>query len=241
MRLSVWAVGIAAIVASGSAFAADLDLPTHKAPPPPPSAFTWTGFYVGGYAGYGWARSTATDIGDPFGTPWYILGHEFSTAPTSFTGGGEVGYNYQWGQFVVGAEADVGYFNHHGSALYDNTPGHSDTSIIASGDMNSTLRGRLGFAVDRALVFATGGVAATNATARVVSFSSFISPNADLQWGWTIGGGLEYAVTNNWSIKGEYLHDDFGQSDVTLANTTSRFRIHSTDDAIRFGVNFRFN
>jgi opacity protein-like surface antigen len=50
MRLSVWAVGIAAIVASGSAFAADLDLPTHRAPPPP-SAFGWTGFYAGGYAG----------------------------------------------------------------------------------------------------------------------------------------------------------------------------------------------
>lgn len=218
---------VAAMLASGSAFAQS-------------AAFNWTGFYLGAYGGFGSSQLTATDIGDPAATPWYILGHQFTSAPTSFVGGGEIGYNYQFGQLVVGAEANAGYFNHNGSTLYDNTLGHSDTSIVSSGGLNSTLRGRLGVTAGRALVYATGGLAATDATAKVVSFGSFISPNSNLSLGWTIGGGMEYAVTDNWSVKVEYLHDDFGQSNVTLAGTTSSFNIRSTDDTVRLGINYLF-
>lgn len=228
--------GVAAMLASGSAFAGTFDSRDLA-----PTAFNWTGFYLGAYGGYGASQMTATDIGDQAGTPWIILGTQFTASPTSFVGGGQVGYNHQFGQFVVGAEADVGYFNHSGSAPYDSS--HPKTMIIGSGAINSTLRGRLGFTADRALFYATGGLAATSASVKLVA-AGISSPDDNLSLGWTIGVGMEYAVTDNWSVKLEYLHDDFGQSIVGF-NTggifaPDNFSIRSTDDTVRLGVNYLF-
>ena len=207
---------------------------------PAPPVYNWTGFYIGGYAGYGWGRTTARDVGNNNGLPWYILGTEFSAKPNSFIGGAQTGYNFQFNQFVLGMEADVGYFRLNGSALYDNTPAHSDTSVVSSGTYAATVRGRFGYAFDRTLVYVTGGGFFTNESVQVVSFSTFISPNTSMRSGWTLGGGLEYALSQNWSVKGEYLHYDLGNTTVTLAGTTSRFDIRSAGDLARVGFNYRF-
>ncbi len=187
----------AAVVAmSGAALAADL--PTTKGPPvyaPPPPIFTWTGIYIGGQVGYEFGRAYPATTG--FNFPAY--------SPDGVVGGGHVGYNYQFGQFVAGVEGDV-----NGSSYRGNN------GIGASKDpIDGSVRGRLGYAWDRALIYATGGVA----------FGDFNHSNVfgDSNWagqvGWTAGGGVEYAIDNNWSVRAEYRYTDFGRYYFTGSST----------------------
>jgi len=183
------------------------DLPS-RAPPPvftPIPVFTWTGFYVGVNAGWGWRNNdTAPVILTGPGIPAALEGG-FLTVPNGddgvFTGGGQIGYNYQIGSFVIGAEADIQWVNNDNNnqtAFFVAGPrfnpalGHNFTPGVFesdSPDWFGTLRARAGFAIDRALIYATGGLAYT-----------------DNNTGWVLGGGVEYALPVNW----------FGSSAVTL-------------------------
>jgi outer membrane immunogenic protein len=214
--------------AVGAASAADL--PTMKGPPAymppaPPPIFTWTGVYVGGQVGYQWGTS---DISDPYDYT--------SLSPSGVTGGAHIGYNYQFGQFVAGLEGDVNGASYHGS----NT-GYSGIGYSTREDIDGSIRGRVGMAWDRALIYATGGVAFANFQNTYNGFGSYDSTNTG-RVGWTVGGGIEYAIDNNWSIRAEYRYTDYGHFSQYSPNVigTSVDR-HETNNKVQVGFSYKFD
>ncbi|HZH09780.1 MAG TPA: outer membrane beta-barrel protein [Microvirga sp.] len=199
-----------------SAAASAADLPSRRAPAPVVAAvpvFTWTGFYVGVNAGFGFSAGDDDLVFDG-GT---ITGDSDDDA--SFIGGGQVGFNYQMGSFVVGVEGDLQWAD-FGSTTYD--LGADGLYTVDSDDWFGTARVRAGVAFDRALIYATGGFAFT-----------------DNRSGWVVGGGLEYAFTNNLSAKIEGLYVNLEEDDFTVNGTT--YSTGETDfGVIRAGLNFRF-
>jgi outer membrane immunogenic protein len=187
--------------------AAAADLPSRYAPPPVIAAvpvFTWTGFYVGVNAGYGWNTQDNNNFVDPVTGIVSNGGND-----GGFVGGGQVGYNYQIGQFVIGLETDIQYADLGGGR---NTFGQA-AFLGDSNDGNwfGTVRARAGFAIDRALIYATGGFAYGDIGA---GSSVFVAPNGQIfagsssstNTGWVVGGGLEYAFTDNLTAKIEGLY-----------------------------------
>jgi outer membrane immunogenic protein len=191
------------LFAAGGAMAADVV----EAPPPAPVAeipiFTWTGPYLGIQGGYAWGDASLTDP-------------DILTNGEDFNGGmlgGFIGYNWQAGSnFVLGAEADI-------NALWnDQTYDFGGVDLDVGSDYLASIRGRLGYAVDRALIFATGGVAFTNLSADATIAGPLgvpvdISASEDFT-GWTIGAGIDYAFTDNWFGRLEYRYYDFGDKDL---------------------------
>jgi outer membrane immunogenic protein len=259
----------AAAVASlgGSAFAADMPMKARPIAPPP--AFSWTGFYIGGIVGD--ARQKVTNTYSAPGLPdGYFAADQavidaFSSnnfSSSRVTGGAEVGYNIQFGGLVVGAEFDIdylGFSNTLTTAFTAPLAGPVVSTTQSSTNWMFTARGRLGWAVfERLLVYGTGGIAAVHSTltetnvyspvfvASGTDFSSISAPYV----GWVAGGGLEYAITDHWSIKGEYLHVGlpsktagsgtaspfFGDPNLVSYNHTVTNEI----DIGRFGINYRF-
>jgi outer membrane immunogenic protein len=250
----------AAILTAGSAFAADL--PARVAPAPYIAApiFTWTGFYVGLNAGAGFNGSNNNGfVTNGFGGTTFVTTGGGSNNDAGFTGGAQAGYNMQFGSFVVGVEGDINYLDrgNNGSVSAVGTDGYTYT--FNRGDSNNwfgTVRARLGFAFDRALIYGTGGFAfggknggvngsyvLTNSNGTPVAL---VGNNSDgSSTGWALGGGVEYAFTNAWSAKLEYLHVSLGNHNNNLAfvsNGTTNFNFHDNNkfDVVRVGVNYRF-
>lgn len=231
-------VAVAALAASVSgASAADLTRPVYKAPPMMPPAFSWTGFYIGANGGYGWSNHQIYDftVDNPTGPD--IKGG---------FGGGQIGYNYQMGTFVVGLEADFQGADISGSVL-DTNFGDTMRSKV---DYFGTVRGRLGFAFNTALIYATGGFAYghvnTEVSGPVLTGSSYDLDR--MSTGYTIGGGVEYAFTPAWSVKGEYQYIDLGKNDPISAAGVSFSNLapgitnvnNTAFSTVRIGINYRF-
>jgi outer membrane immunogenic protein len=223
---------VAAIGFAPVASAADLPTkgPYYKAPVAAP-AFSWTGFYIGGDVGYGWGTSdgTLTNSGGTSPVP-------YSADPNGIIGGGFLGYNYQINQFVVGVEADWQAADLTGSA--------SSAAYTMSTRVNDygSLRGRLGYAMDRWLVFATGGWAWGKAstsygfTGAAPFFTNTFTGN-----GWTAGGGVEYAITNNWLARIEYRYTDLGShSYIDVPSNSGETGNRVTVNDVRLGVAYKF-
>ena len=206
---------IAGIAFAGSALAADL--PRRAAPPPvfqPVPVFTWTGFYAGFNAGYGFGtgddNNAPTVIGvnglsglvAPGGTAAIAFNNRRSDE--GFVGGGQIGYNYQFtpgSGVVIGIEADAQYVDfgrdrNRFSVAPGSSPFLAGTQIfnpngLSGLDFFGTVRGRLGYAFDRTLVYGTGGFAYGSGGGR--EFGTGVSSD-DFQTGWVAGGGIEYAL-----------------------------------------------
>ena len=209
---SVAALGL---VAAGAASAADL--PSRKgpvaAPVYMPPAFSWTGFYVGANAGYGWGNVNANgwaNVGDLDG----------------FVGGGQIGYNYQMGQFVLGLEADL-----QGADL---SSGNNLGLLNVKTDYFGTVRARVGVAFDRFMPYITGGWAYGNVKSSIpaIGFSSDRSHTG----GFAVGGGLEYAVTNNLIAGVEYLYVDLGEKNIAGAGT----KVGTDFSVVRARLSYKF-
>lgn len=207
----------ALLTLTASAVAADL--PSRAAPAPmmaPVPVFTWTGFYAGVNAGYGWNTNDTNTYFDPaFG---YDSG---KNTDGGFVGGAQIGYNYQMGMFVLGVEADIQYADRGRDNGYY---GYSYYGENSSGDWFGTARARAGFAFDRALVYATGGFA-----------------YGDSNGGWTVGGGFEYAFTNNLSAKLEGLYVNL-EGRNRYDGYLGYYGVNSNDEfgVVRAGLNYRF-
>jgi len=192
-----------------------------------------------------------------------VYGTINSNNSAGFTGGVTAGYNWQMGSsFVMGVEGDLNYIdrNNGGSvAVPAVIPGGTGTYFLVNrGNQNNffgTLRARLGFSFDRALIYATGGLAFggsggdTNATyfttgGPVGGVVINGGTNNNNNVGWALGAGAEYAFSNAWSVKLEYLHVDMGSHNRTFYQpaTTNFITINSDNkfDVVRAGVNFRF-
>jgi len=250
-------LGSVALVALGlgapAAFAADRAVPAYAPPPPPAPVYTWSGCYAGANAGYSAGRSTQTTVANsvltggglgvpapaPLGLPG---GGVIAPVPvgssiagdlnlSGFIGGFQGGCNYQFGQWVVGAEVD-------GMAT------NKERWLV-------TARGKLGMTWwDKSMVYVTGGAAWAK-----IDTSEFLigaqtgtgHQESNTRTGWTVGAGYEYALGYGWSIKGEYLYvkfDDyttfttppFGGAGLNIAPRSVKLY----DNVIRAGMNYKF-
>jgi outer membrane immunogenic protein len=193
------AAGLVAAIPAGAA-----DLGYRKAPPmfAPPPAFSWTGFYLGGQVGYSWGHDHTTEYLTSNGA---FTGFEWRYNMSAAVGGLFAGANYQIGNAVLGAEADIEAAGNKGG-FYD-PPGAGDTRIRWQG----TARGRLGYAADRVLVYGTGGFAFADISHTYIQVITPISETtAGIRTGWTVGGGIEYAITPNVLARAEYRYTDYG-------------------------------
>jgi len=184
------------------------DLPSYKAPPPPP-AFSWTGFYIGVNAGYAWGYDPVTDLDD-----YYSYGTTNTVVPNGGTGGGQIGFNWQFTPFIVaGVEAEGGYMGVQGTQSWTGAVNPWDGVAGVKGGAYGAVTGRFGFTEDRWMYYAKAGVVFGGLE---VSYSDpgLVGGGVSNQVhvGWTVGGGIEWALTPNWSVKAEYDFYDFGKT-----------------------------
>jgi len=226
----------------GTARAADLG---GYAPPPAPvyidsrPALMWTGLYVGLNAGYSFSRDfTGEDSASPYDG---VAPENLRSHASGFTGGAQIGYNYQVGHLVFGVEADFNYVDL--SRTKTSLSGAVTEDI--SGNFVGTVRPRVGLAFGPALLYATGGLAygSVDTTITGNTGNTLTASNSDMRVGWAAGAGAEYALSRNLSLRLEYLHTDLGRVDlsgVALDTNTYDWHDHLTDNVVRLGVNFRF-
>ena len=220
---------LAALMAGAATSALAADLPTRKSPVAPAPmysqpAFTWGGLYLGINGGYAYAATGNTNFASPNGGMI----------------GGTLGYNWQMGQIVFGAEGDFDYAFTKQSNNFAFVNGGVAVTGANSYRVNwiTTERLRLGYAVDRALFYVTGGFAAVDAHATVNgNFGNFAQNN--WRGGGVIGGGIEYAFTNNISAKAEYLWAPL-QSQTYWAGTPYAETNHMSVSLARVGLNYKF-
>jgi outer membrane immunogenic protein len=232
---AVYAAGLALCI--GSAAAADLPPPPTPAPVAPvayaPAAiYNWTGFYIGGHAGAGFADSSWTD-------PFTGASNSFSTG-AGFLGGAQVGANYQWRMLVLGVEGD---FSWTGLGLKGTGTDSIGDTIGTNTNWTSTVAGRVGAAFDRLLVYGKGGVAFAQDQSTLTDLSSSSASTTFMRTGWTAGAGLEYGITQNWSAKLEYDYLAFGSQPLSFSTAlqptyTSNASLNIQE--IKAGINFRF-
>ena len=230
------------------------------APAPPECDYTWTGFYLGARGGYGWSVGELhSQFLFPNPTNATIEPGHQDLDFDGFIGGGELGFNWQLGHFVLGAEADfvgsdISGSNTKDKFVSDFSP--PDVPLRASQDVNwlGTARGRVGFVPwCRVLIYATGGLAyadvdhsATLDYFAVGGHELYHASRSDTQFGWTAGGGLEFAITHHWSIKAEYLYLDVGDESKVAPGSPPNppFQVHYTWDTqfhtVSAGLNFKF-
>jgi outer membrane immunogenic protein len=266
-KILLTSVGAMALTAS-AAFAADLPSPPVYLPPVP--VFTWTGFYIGGQVGYAWARDNGS-INNPappaavvataaaFGIvlpPTVFL--PFTTNPQGVIGGAHVGYNLQINQWVVGLEGSVDGTSVNRTVFAGAFCPLFCGNVTTKAEIQGSIRGRAGIAFDRVLIYATGGAAFagiknfynTNITIPALPGGPLFGSVSKTRTGWTVGGGIEYAVTNNWSVGAEYRYSDFGRYNDFSATAGvpgaflfpgSFIRHHITENQVQARVSYKFD
>jgi outer membrane immunogenic protein len=255
----------ATLLFAGPGLAADLGRPPVYKAPPMVAPFSWTGCYIGATAGGVRGKSDVSSDATAGPGGFSAAGAAAIDSQTAgsfsssgFTGGGELGCNYQFNPWLVlGVEGDFEYTGLSDSVSGVVALGRSSATFTESFSSHwlSTVRGRVGIANGQWLFFATGGAAFANPT-----FSDFISfppgsfgssssfnaaSSSGTITGWTAGGGVEWFFMPQWSVKAEYLHVDFGTTSFTSANsavpTATILHSHTlTEDIGRIGVNFHF-
>jgi len=252
--VSLATVSILALAAT--AFAADLP---SDAPEPAVPAFSWTGLYFGVHGGYQFsdAQVELEDVSGPLlerDIAQGILPSRESVEKDGALGGVQVGYNHQIGTFVLGAEADFSALDAEGSTLYrefdPNPPffAYTNTTFRSELDWLATFRGRAGVTFDRALVYATGGLAVgqvENSMEIEVEGIYSRSPwtSSDTQVGYAVGGGVEYLITDALSLKAEYLYYDLGDQDLHASDPafgSLDYTFETDGHMVRGGLNVGF-
>jgi outer membrane immunogenic protein len=251
---------VAAIGFVTAAAAADLPARTAPAPLVPVApVFTWSGFYVGVHGGYIRNDSEARLIGDGGGV---LAGARTAGAiPTrrsldsdGLAFGGQVGANAQFGQFVVGIEADIAYTDIGRSRTVTLGPGvfpALTTTVSSDIEYLGTVRGRVGIALNQllffgpTLIYATGGLAYGEVDNRVSITglpAAVVGGSSDTEFGYAVGFGTESRLTNNISLMSDTIYYDLGRQTVTAASAagSARYRFHNDGWLSRIGLNFRF-
>ncbi len=232
--------GVAAALSTTSpmgAFAADLGVPRQpvaESVVAVPVAFSWTGFYAGAHVGYGWGRSN-----------WGFSPAGTFVAPSTngVFGGLQLGYNYQINNVVLGIEGDASAADMSG---WNFCPNPAFTCASRTNFLGS-IRGRLGYAWDRTLIYATGGVAFGNFRHRTFDAATVtqVGSFSNSRVGYALGAGLEYAWTPNVTTKLEYMYYDFGSS-TQLAGAgaldpVNDTRIRTNVHTVKIGLNYLFS
>ncbi len=214
---------------SFSALAADLPK-RDAAPLAPVAVFTWTGFYMGGQAGVSQIRNLFSDIDRTVGADVDDVARKTGTG-----GGVHAGFNHQHGAYVFGVEADV-----EASSLRYGFTSSQGWGYRAKLGVQGSLRARVGYAFDRTLVYATGGLAAGNAS--VTYFYLVPETFSNTRIGWTLGSGVEYAVSTHWTARLEYRYTALAKASNSpvLAWTQYRDEQSASLQTARVGVSYKF-
>ncbi|KMO10939.1 porin [Methylobacterium indicum] len=272
MFKSLLTAGTAVFLSVGAASAADL--PRRAAPPPvftPVPVFTWTGAYFGINAGYAYTEADrVSTVGIGALQANVTNGLRRASVPLAqdgFTAGGQVGYNYQFtpgSGIVVGLEADAAYTDlnrRRTESIFLPAFNANRLTNTYRADLSflGTVRGRIGYAFDRFLVYGTGGFAYGDVT-QTVAFQTgapqtYFGNRSRIETGYAYGGGVEYAMptdsflnvfkSNAVTVKAEYIRYDLGSRNLLVASTggpgvgyVSRFRTEGS--LVRAGLNFKF-
>jgi outer membrane immunogenic protein len=238
--------------------------------PPIPALYDWSGWHVGINGGYSWRdpqieltpanASTASTVARFPG----VFPSSVTVDPKGGLIGGQIGYDRQSGSLVWGIETDLDFADIKSAGATTGVPlpfaarPNDSFTVLGSQKLSAfgTLRGRLGVTpTDRALLYATGGLAygltTLNASLGDARCINFCAPTSSSNWkaGWTVGAGLEWALAQNWSVKGEYLFYDLGSVDRHLVRiidhgfSGAAFDAHATfrGHIARIGVNCKFS
>jgi outer membrane immunogenic protein len=227
---------------------------------------TWNGIYIGAHAGYGWSSLDGQlTYNDPVNFPGITASDVFANVNQSIDGdgwfgGAQIGFNYLSSGVLWGLETDVSWTGMDGSGTFTNIPGDMTWTISNDIDAFGTIRARFGFLANPStLLYLTGGAAWGKIESdQVVAYPPFaptdlgaVASASETKWGWTIGGGAEWAFDNNWSFKAEYLYVDLGSvdnafrgtnfvADPPIPHTTDSFPADLDFHTIRVGLNYRF-
>lgn len=254
LKASITAAACAAAVTlagSVGAQAADLggsikDEPVYQEAP---RLQKWTGFYLGANLGGAWSDADAhyRQVGGPL--------FKADMEASSVIGGGQIGYNWQAGSLVVGIEADLAAQHLDATAVGVSVSNPNDTVTgKSSSKWLGTVRPRIGYAAGNWLLYATGGLAyghtehsliesRTNIPGATRSFS-----DSSTKVGWTVGAGIEWSLTRNWTLGAEYLHVDLGSTRIStdasiaggVAFPASSARFEDREDIVRAKLNYKF-
>ena len=245
MKKTLAAATVAALVGvAGAASAADLykgggSLKDAPILPPPP---TWTGFYIGAHVGGAWG-----ELKNDYYDNWNNVVDSWKDTNDGVFGGGTVGYNWQAGNFgigassvVIGFEADFGAIGFSTTHNYIDSYDHNywnkqDASFYAD------VTGRLGLAFGPALVYAKGGWAYLDDPISY-GYGSVAAFKGDSLDGWTIGGGIEYLFAPSWSVKAEYQYFDFGKQNYSSFDKLGdEWSSELTINTFKVGLNYHLN
>jgi outer membrane immunogenic protein len=223
------------------AMAADMRMPVKAPPPVAASVYNWSGFYIGAHVGGTWGDKDwpLTDSNAVFllfpGFP-HFGSHDVS----GLIAGGQIGFNWQapGSNWVLGIEAQASWSNADGEHTIDALGFRTDVEWLG------TVTGRLGYAFDRVLVYAKGGFAFAHDQHELFFLGGSPSLFTDkTRTGWTVGGGAELALWQNWSAKLEYNYMDFGKKDVTFTDTVNdvflTFNVDQQIHVVKLGINYR--
>ena len=233
LKFAVLLLASVSFCAVQSAGAADLPArgPVYKAAPMP-TAFSWTGCYLGGNVGGLWLKGDWTDPTGAAATG--------SNTASGVTAGGQLGCNYQVGPWVFGVEGMFNWAdaNNNSTSIAGNNL-HTDTNWLAN------VTGRVGYAIfDRNLLYVKGGGAWIDQSNSVTAAGTVFNTGDYTRGGWTVGAGWEYAFAPNWSAKIEYNYMDFGNKSPTFISAggaaATNVNIDQTAHLALFGVNYKF-
>lgn len=230
---------LATVALAGLSFQASAaDLPVRGPAPAPAPVFVgmnWTGFYVGATVGGQWADASVVHI---------PTGIKIGADRSSFAGGLVLGYNMQFNRFVLGVELDASLLSGNGSTS-DNIAFPFTQRVSA--DWDGRARVRLGYAFDRALLYVAGGATMRDVTVRLTDDSIFPGLGGSISkthTGWNLGFGVEYAFTNNWIVRAEYIYDDLGSKTygfaVPTAGNFADRQVEEKSSTVRVGISYLF-
>ena len=239
-----------AITMAGSAFAADMP-PIAKAPPLV-ERFSWTGCYLGGHIGGGWAQKDITDpvqvVQDSFLGAGSTVGvTTVSPSPTGVVIGGQIGCDYQFASnFVIGVEGAASGSTMRSTRNVGLLLGNPDVALVkANTDFLPSLTARIGYAFDNVLLYARGGAALAGDKYEFSgSFTGlpFDFNGNDNRFGWVVGGGVDWAFTPHWSVNLEYDYYRFGHGNVMMIDQINAFSgvadVRQNVQLVKLGFNF---
>lgn len=188
----------------------------------PYGGINWAGFYVGIQGGYGWGNTSHNFSGLNAGE-WDVTGGLFGVS---------WGTNWQRGNWVYGFASDFSFSSIDGSFA---GAGCNTGACFTDIQNLSTSRVRVGYAMDKRLIYVTGGIAYATVDAGVRNSSD---RDEETRFGWTVGAGLEWAFAPRWSLRAEYLHVDLGDRNHYNAGGGTPTEVDITADIVRVGVNY---
>ncbi len=219
---------VALLGAAGATNAADIYAPGYK--DGPYVAYpNWTGYYIGAHIGGAWAAADFTDLN-------VFPNVAFNRESSGIFGGGQIGYNYQLGNLVIGPEVDIGGIGLSGSTV--EVGGLGAVSSVSSG-FYFDITGRLGYAWGPALAYAKGGYAYYGGSLSVNEVGIGSVSHSDLS-GWTVGGGLEYKFNPAWSVKAEYQYFEFQTNQLGIQADDSVWDNTFSAQTFKVGANYHF-